>query len=58
MKAILSLPVLLGGVGIASSVTPARADGDDAAWIKTCVNGNKREGATPAIKNLAGNKLI
>jgi hypothetical protein len=49
MKAILSLLVVLGGLGFASSVTPARADGDDAAWIKKCVNDNKREGATPEV---------
>jgi hypothetical protein len=30
-------------------VTPALADGDDAAWIKKCVNDNKREGATPEV---------
>ena len=32
-----------------SAVVPAFADGDDAAWIKKCVNDNKREGATPEV---------
>jgi hypothetical protein len=36
-------------LGVASSITPARADADDAAWIKKCVNDNKREGATPEV---------
>jgi hypothetical protein len=49
MKAILAVAVVLGGVGFASGVTPARADADDAAWIKKCVNDNKREGATPEV---------
>ena len=32
-----------------SAVSPAFADGDDAAWIKKCVNDNKREGATAEV---------
>ena len=28
---------------------PAFAAADDAAWIKKCVNDNKREGATPEV---------
>jgi hypothetical protein len=36
-------------LSLASSITPARADADDAAWIKKCVNDNKREGATAAV---------
>src|ERR1700722_18304997 len=37
------------GLGFASSITPALADADDAAWIKKCVSDNKREGATPEV---------
>jgi hypothetical protein len=37
------------GLGFASSITPALADADDAAWIKKCVGDNKREGATPKV---------
>ena len=32
-----------------SPVNPAFANADDAAWIKRCVNDNKREGATPEV---------
>jgi hypothetical protein len=32
-----------------SPVSPALANADDAAWIKKCVNDNKREGATPEV---------
>jgi hypothetical protein len=50
---IVSLAVVmcLGvmGLGFASSITPALADADDAAWIKKCVSDNKREGATPEV---------
>jgi hypothetical protein len=49
MKATLTLFAVLIGLGLASSITPARADADDAAWIKKCVNDNKREGATPEV---------
>ena len=53
MKAsIASLAVVMCGVmglGFASSITPALADADDAAWIKKCVSDNKREGATPEV---------
>jgi hypothetical protein len=42
--------LLLASVFVALPVvTPALADGDDAAWIKKCVNDNKREGATPEV---------
>ena len=49
MKAgIVSLAVVmcLGvmGLGFASSITPALADADDAAWIKKCVSDNKQAG--------------
>jgi len=40
---------LVMGLGFASSITPALADADDAAWIKKCVGDNKREGATPEV---------
>jgi len=36
-------------LGVASAITPAYADADDAAWIKKCVSDNKREGATPEV---------
>ena len=54
MKAgIVSLSVImcLGvmGLAVASSITPALADADDAAWIKKCAGDNKREGATPEV---------
>jgi hypothetical protein len=49
MKAVLALVAVLSGLGIASVVTPARADSDDAAWIKKCVSDNRREGATPEV---------
>lgn len=51
MKAISALFVaaVLGGLSLTSTITPARADADDAAWIKKCVNDNKREGATPEV---------
>jgi hypothetical protein len=49
MKAALALVAVLVGLGFASTMTPARADADDAAWIKRCVNDNKREGATPEV---------
>jgi len=49
MRAVLAFVALLSGLGIAAAITPARADADDAAWIKKCVNDNKREGATPEV---------
>jgi hypothetical protein len=49
LKAILALVTILCGLSAASAVTPARADADDAAWIKKCVADNKREGATPEV---------
>jgi hypothetical protein len=49
MKLIFATVAVLGGLIFASAVTPARADADDAAWIKKCVNDNKREGATPEV---------
>ena len=49
MKSILALVAVLGVLGLTSAITPARADSDDAAWIKKCVNDNKREGATPEV---------
>ena len=47
MSVIMCLGVM--GLGFASSITPALADADDAAWIKKCVGDNKREGATPEV---------
>src|SRR5260221_14460986 len=49
MKSILAVAAVLCGLGLASALTPARADADDAAWIKKCVSDNKREGATPEV---------
>ncbi|MGC1357157.1 MAG: hypothetical protein WA851_15485 [Xanthobacteraceae bacterium] len=49
MKATFALFAVLVSLGLASSGTIARADADDAAWIKKCVNDNKREGATPEV---------
>jgi hypothetical protein len=49
MKAILACLAVVIGLGFAASLTLARADADDAAWIKKCVNDNQREGATPAV---------
>jgi len=49
MKVTVAFFALLIGFGFAMSTTPARADADDAAWIKRCVNDNKREGATPEV---------
>jgi len=49
MKAITTFAAVLIALSSASVVTPARADADDAAWIKKCVSDNKREGATPAV---------
>jgi hypothetical protein len=46
MKAIFVSLAVLMSLSLASSITPARADADDAAWIKKCVSDNKKEGAT------------
>ncbi len=49
MKVALALAAVLISFGLVSSMTPARADADDAAWIKKCVNDNKKEGASAAV---------
>jgi hypothetical protein len=49
MKTTSALLAVLIGSSCASAITPARADADDAAWIKKCVKDNKREGATPEV---------
>ena len=49
MKVTLALFAALLSLGLVSSSTIARADADDAAWIKKCVSDNKREGATPEV---------
>ena len=42
--------LLLASAFIAAPLaSPAFAGADDAAWIKKCVNDNKREGATPEV---------
>jgi hypothetical protein len=48
MKATMFAAVLIA-LSSAYVTTPARADADDAAWIKKCVGDNKREGATPEV---------
>ena len=49
MKRLLAVIVAVSSLSSAFAVTPARADADDAAWIKRCVSDNKREGATPEV---------
>jgi len=49
MKALIGSAMLLVGLACVPLATPAFADADDAAWIKKCVNDNKREGATPEV---------
>jgi len=49
MKTTSAFLTVLISLGVASSSAPARADADDAAWIKKCVNDNKREGATSKV---------
>ena len=43
MKAIFVSLAVLMSLSLASSITPARADADDAAWIKKCVSDNKKK---------------
>ena len=45
MRAIFVAVAVVMSLSVLSSVTPARADADDAAWIKKCVSDNKKEGA-------------
>jgi len=49
MRATIALFAILLGLGFATSTTPARADADDVAWIKKCVNDNKREGPSAEV---------
>ncbi len=49
MKTTFAFFAVLISLGLTSSIVPARADADDAAWIKKCVNDNKREGATSEV---------
>ena len=49
MKAIFVSLAVLMSLSLASSITPARADADDAAWIKKCVSDNKKEGETAEV---------
>ena len=49
MKTVMAGALLLLGLACEPLATPAYADADDAAWIKKCVNDNKREGATPEV---------
>jgi hypothetical protein len=49
MKSISALAVAFGILCLGSASTPARADADDAAWIKKCVADNAKEGASEAV---------
>jgi hypothetical protein len=49
MKGIFVSLAVLMSLSLASPITPARADADDAAWIKKCVSDNKKEGATAEV---------
>jgi hypothetical protein len=49
MKLCVGFAMLALCVGFGGLATPARADADDAAWIKKCVNDNQREGASAAV---------
>ena len=49
MKTTFAVLAVLVSLGLMSSMTPVRADADDAAWIKKCVKDNKREGATMEV---------
>jgi hypothetical protein len=49
MKTIFAFFGLLISIGLVSSIVPARADANDAAWIKKCVNDNKKEGAIAEV---------
>ena len=49
MKAIFVSLAVLMSLSLTSSITPARADADDAAWIKKCVSDNKKEGAAAEV---------
>jgi len=40
---------VLVAAGLAAAGAPARANSDDAAWIKRCVSDNKGEGASPQV---------
>ena len=47
-KAVYSL-IVLASLGMVAASAPARADADDAAWIKKCVADNKDEGAKASV---------
>jgi hypothetical protein len=49
MRAIFVSLAVVMTLSVVSAVTPARADADDAAWIKKCVSDNKKEGATAEV---------
>jgi len=49
MKITSAFFAVLISLAVTSSSAPARADADGAAWIKKCINDNKREGATPEV---------
>jgi len=51
MKTTVALFAVLIGLSFASSITPARADADDVAWINKCVKDNAKEGATADVIN-------
>jgi len=45
----MSMLLVIGGMFVGASATPALADADDAAWIKKCVADNKSEGASEPV---------
>ena len=49
MKSAVAAFLIAASFVAVSPISPALANADDAAWIKRCVNDNKREGATPEV---------
>ena len=49
MKTRIATFVILSSLVSVLAVSPARADADDDAWIKRCVNDNKDEGQTAPV---------
>ena len=49
MKPISAFVVVFSVLCISAAATPARADADDAAWIKKCVADNAKEGASAEV---------
>ena len=49
MKSAVAAFLIAASFVAVSPISPALANADDAAWIKRCVNDNKRGGATPEV---------